>query len=195
MNIAKTLSDSCSSSNVIKYGGVIDNNSVLYNFAPYNYAELPELFNPQDKSWEIKLKIKSGQLTQEEQVIFSTTVGKTNVTRFGTRIWIDSDNNNHLVANIGIHTDSWDFIDTDYVILPNTIYYIKYIFDLTKYTLSISTDDITYTDYIVEDSTPIQPNVTTSLGNWSNYVIGNYTPFYGEIDLKESYIKINNEYC
>ena len=176
--------------NFTKVGTPTIDDFIVSGFSSSNYIQMDDLFNPGTSTWEQQIKFTTGNnLSYSYQRLTGTPTdmkGGANIVIKGARlqIWLTSTNSNW---NICIGDNSGGY--SEEILQTNTTYWTKLIFDGSKYILSYSSDDVNFTDIItVNNSTAITSTQATSFGAGS----GNY-PFYGSIDLSETYIKINNE--
>lgn len=182
--------------NINTVGSLTNNNGVLSNFSTSNYAKFPSSFQPGSNSWEMVLKVTTGTISSSWQHILAFQKGLTNAERYATRISVTS--NNKFGLALSYNGTAWDVVGETtgqgtYTVQANTTYYLKLEYTGSAYKLYYSLDGETYIqDVNISSSTPIyNSNTAFLLGIWNN---SNYTePFLGSIDLKESYININNQ--
>lgn len=163
----------------------ISADGIVSGFSRYNYISLPEIFNPGASTWEQQIKFTTGSsLSYSHQRLTGTPTDM----KGGANIVIQSDK---LELWLTSTNNSWNIYTGDYpsasILQTNTTYWVKLIFDGSKYVLSYSTDGTSFTDIItVNNSTAVTSTQAMSFGAGS----GN-SPFYGSIDLSESYINID----
>lgn len=162
----------------------IDATGIASNFKNGNYLQVNDIktnFDP----FEIKICLITGSDVTTNQNYYSTTDNSINRISLGI-------NQSHFRFFAGTSGSSWDIANavtaTDYTVLTDTKYYIKFIFDGTKYSLNYSLDDVTYIEGCYVNSSLIIGDYTPNIGC---RFIGT-TPFLGSIDLTNTYIKVNN---
>lgn len=151
-------------------------------FSGSNYITLPETIRSTDTSWEIGFAFATGSVST------------------GQYIYGCTNNNNSLLVGVessklrlylSSNGSSWDIVSgaTGATLSNNTKYYIKLLFDGSKYVMSYSTDGETYTDTItLTTSTHIVDNKTIYAGaSWER---GDHY-LRGTMYLKDFYIKRN----
>lgn len=183
-----------STTNVEIVGSLTNNQGVLSDFSPSNYAKFPNNFQPSNNSWEMTFKVTTGTIEDSWQHILAFQKGLTNAERYATRVSITP--NNKFGITLCYDGTTWDVAGEfagqgTHTVLANTTYYLKFEFTGTVYKLSYSFNGETYTqDCYVESSTPIyNSNTAYLIGIWNNGIFKE--PFLGSINLKESYININ----
>lgn len=186
--------------NATEVGNLTKENGVVSGFSQENYFKFLNNFQPSTSNWELNFKIRTSNMVSEgQQILVAFGNGDTSETRYATRIYIN--NSKTFGISVTYNGTAWD-INTDagsegsvgtYNLLPNTDYYIKFIYDGNSYQLQYSLDNETYiTDINVDSSTPMFNSCTQcTLGAWISTTPTN--PFLGYIDLNESYININGE--
>lgn len=172
-----------------KVGNLTINNGIISNFSTSNYATLPSNFSPSSFPWSIVYKITTGIDVSIEQFINSAT-------NYGFGSVDLAIKNSKFMINLSSTSSAWDIANEttgSYTVQTNTDYWVKLEFTGTQYILSYSLDGETYTpDITVANSTSIYQNVNFMLG--CDYTGTEFTgPFLGSIDLKESYININDQ--
>ncbi len=183
--------------NVNIVGTLTNQNNILSGFSTTSYATLPEIFNPENNTWEIVLKITTGALNDKE-IFF----GYDNAINF-QGIVIGFYNDKKIGMWISSAGKTWDIFNREdysgtFVFSPNTTYYIKAEYTGSQYILSYSLDGNQWNAEItVNNSTPafINTNYNNIIG--CNFFDNSVSPtlfFRGSIDLNKSYIKINNKY-
>lgn len=190
--ISDLYSSSELSANVNIVGNLINDDNVISGFnLPGGYALLPANFQPGNDSWEIFLKVTTGDsMPDGEQNIFTFQIGDTNPQRFGLRIFIGG-TNHYIQYSIGTSDSTWVTTNTQYIAEVDTTYYLRYQFTGSEYILGISTDNENFTEVTTTSSDVVQPFNVCYLGNYRDY-IGGSNPFRGSIDLNECYININD---
>ena len=176
--------------NVSIVGNLVNTDGVLSGFSASNYAELPEIFDTGDNSWEVVLKVKTGNsLSSNENVIGDGVGAGFN----GLYIIIY---NSKWALGISSNGSSWDIADASrdtgqISVATNTDYYLKASWDGSQYKLDVSTDGTTYQNSVTINSATKKIAKLQSIG-CSAYNAG--YQFNGTIDLNESYIKINGDF-
>lgn len=168
--------------NFTKIGSPTINNGVVSGFSSSNYLQLNNTVNL-GNNFEIVFKINLTSYTSSGvgNNIFS---GKNN-----QYIIFYINSNGKLSFDIG-NGSSWiisSSIGTTTIPL-NTDYYVKLTYNGTSYISYSSTDGNTWTQESIEASSQIIPSFTGLIGVTRSLS----EPLLGSIDLKESYININN---
>lgn len=168
--------------NITTVGNLIKDNGVLSGFSLSNYAQLPNSVSL-GSNFEIVVKFRTGSdatlnsiLIRSDQKI--ACFGITSDSVFGYNIgdgssWLVGTNNkgNHIVQS-------------------NTTYYGKLTYNGSVYKAYISTDSENWEEDWSFTSSNIVPSAVIDIGlNTTNTT----NPWLGSIDLKESYININNQ--
>lgn len=175
----------------------ISNDFIASNFSDNNYLLLPGNFSPENNTWEFRTKIKIASLPS------SAYNAQTIITRY------TETRNFQLVLNrygcfqlsLSSNGSSNDMLNSQYdstkTFNINTWYYLSLSFDGSAYVFSYSTDNINFTEaYRYTSSTPVYSGAQLRMGN-NYYTQTGYTPEHepftgGQIDMNETYIKINN---
>lgn len=177
--------------NIVSYGTLTNTNGVLSDFSTSNYATIPLTFNPVQHPYEIVFKINTETMpTNANGIIWQTgdyltARGRLDLEVYEDKLYTEYAANGDLVWAIsGITTLSSD-----------TDYWVKLTYNgIDTYGVYLSTDGTTWNT---------EGTVTSSgfLGDGSaEYNIigvqpdegGMIVPWFGSIDLNESYIDINN---
>ena len=176
--------------NIVSYGTLTNTNGVLSNFSASNYATIPLTFNPVQHPYEMVFKVNTETMpTNANGIIWQTgdylaARGRLDLEVGEDKLYTEFAANGELVWNIaGVTTLS-----------SNTDYYVKLTYNgINTYGLYLSTDGTTWTT----------EGTTTSSGflgdGTAEYNIigvqpdegGMIAPWFGSIDLNESYININ----
>lgn len=182
--------------NIINYYGSISNfntngfptinNGIINGFSTSDF--ITPILNPKfavmahSNPWEIKSKINLTELNY-----FSSIFGGDPGTYLPDLCVTP---NNVLGMNLASNTYDYDIavVTGSTVLSTNTDYWVNFGWTGTVYYAKLSTDDITYTSEISLDSTVGIYNIGSDLR--LGFRAGNY--FHGSIDLKETYIKIND---
>lgn len=169
--------------NVNIVGSLTNNNGVLSGFSASDYAELPQ-------DWgtftTLELVIKANISTFEQ----ASNIVAPFYTYTGLELAVDSDRT--LVLRVG-NGSSWIINNNSSQLLNlNTDYFFKVTHNSGVYTVDVSIDNESWTNYITVSSTQL-PTGKILLGQ---AFVGNGPTQYflrGSIDLNESYININGE--
>lgn len=177
--------------NVEVVGSPVVNNGVLSGFSSTTWANLPKAFNPSNKNWEMFYKFKTGTIGTIQYILNTISVG---YQPFDIRI--DEDGKLQVASFINnTSTPLFSIIGTT-ALTPATDYYVKLAYNsVTGYELSLGTSkDNLLIEGTNNTTTAINSGSIPTLGadfnNDGNYFQGAFT---GSIDLKECYIKIDNE--
>lgn len=173
--------------NVNIVGNPTISNGVASNFSNTNYLTLPTAFQPAANPWVNVLKVNMNNNGATGVFLGNTSSG---YFRLGF-------NNTNIVA-LYLSTNSTSFnigqlIGTT-AMVNGVDYWVKATFDGTKYQIFLSTDGESYNleGTLNSSSIPAYQSLSTlGAGNNSNYSTPQYTQ--GSIDLKNSYIKINDK--
>lgn len=170
-------------------GTLTRDNGIISNFSSDNYLRLNEVFNPGNNTWEIASKIYTTSST--EQGVFGNTSGDLYKTFI---IAIYKSPLNFAIA-LTSNGSSWDIANTrgTHTIELNKWYWIKLKFTGSSYEFYYSEDGINWVlDINIQSSASLLNSNTNNVLGYNNY--GSPYPFIGNIDLFETYIKIDNEY-
>ena len=177
--------------NVEVVGSPVVNNGVLSGFSSTTWANLPKAFNPSNKNWEMFYKFKTGTIGTIQYILNTISVG---YQPFDIRIGEDGKLQVASFIN-NTSTPLFSIIGTT-ALTPATDYYVKLAYNsVTGYELSLGTSkDNLLIEGTNNTTTAINSGSIPTLGadfnNDGNYFQGAFT---GSIDLKECYIKIDNE--
>lgn len=176
---------------IIKVGTLTDNDGVISGFSTSNYCELPKLFNPNTNTWEIVECIKLTNFSETCDIFSSVAAND-----YGIHLQIQTDGKIHIyLSSNGTSQNIASNVAGTSILSTDTKYYIKAVFTGSAYVVYSSTTG----DFTGEEITEITISSTSALCSMSQSILGrNANPSYpqplnGSIDLKESYIKINNE--
>ena len=169
----------------IKVGNPTINNNIVSGFSNGNYIKTNVApYLRQSKNFEIKTKFK---VSSTSGIIFIAN-------NFTIGLMINSDGKFGLYLSEG-EEYSWNIAYNTkgtHVVSVNTDYYIKVIYDGTSYTLKVSTDDITYVDdIIIQSSKTLGGNPNSYALNFGVNYNGTLSFLDGSIDLNNTYIKAN----
>lgn len=188
--------------NVSILGGLTSADNILNDFSENNYAQLPQdlQFNTEgnqwDDSWEIEFKIKLNNeaTTGTDSAIISTSLSRSYNPRLV--VW----NNLQVALLLTNSTNSWNVCEINSGNTYLTIgdwYWIKvtclgWASSKSDYNLYISTDGTNYSRVGGKLSTnSYTATALKNIGFCHDNSNGDLN-FKGEIDLSESYIKVNN---
>lgn len=161
--------------NGIIQGTLTNINGILSGFGSHNYLDILTTFKNNSQPYEIKFKVTTGSDVTNSQIILG------DIEHSGgwvvLTIWMEEGKFHLFMSsdNVGTHD-----------VQANTTYYIKVIDDGNTTKLYYSLDDVTYTEDI---------STATRVGSSVHFVVGTAQNSYywrGSIDLKETYIKIND---
>ncbi len=172
-----------STNNYLQLGARVDNG--ILSLDSSTYIKDFDFAVSQADNWEIVFKIKNVVYSGDSQALFTLN------TNTGNQFMLSANGAGaFMLLSAG---SSWDInFSTNYTMVDNQDYYIKYFFDGENYGIGFSTDGTNYT----QETTPSSWKMT--LRN-AQYKIGSLQSistvnFKGKIYLEESYIKINGEY-
>lgn len=177
--------------NVEVVGSPLVNNGVVSGFSSTTWANLPKAFNPSNKNWEMFYKFKTGTIGTIQYILNTISAG---YQPFDIRIGEDGKLQVASFIN-NTSTPLFSIIGTT-ALTPATDYYVKLAYNsVTGYELSLGTSkDNLLIEGTNNTTTAINSGSIPTLGadfnNDGNYFQGAFT---GSIDLKECYIKIDNE--
>ena len=167
---------------------------IMSNFSVSKYAQIPMPNFSTSNSWEIVCKAKVNSLTTGYQIFYTSSANN-------PAIGLDIDKDGKLAAAIGnaagsgwliTETGSWE--GTKKTITLDTFFWTKLTFNGSRYTIYYSDDGITWEETIYYNSTSkisYDPSYNFNFGVSRN---ANAFVLKGEIDFKETYIKIDDEY-
>jgi hypothetical protein len=182
-----------------KYGTEIDANvvgnfgritdGIASGFNATNCLQVPEIIEVGSNTWERVIKISTGSDVNSEQTIWGASPDHQGlllriVDGSKLRLWLSTNGTSWDLANL---------VTSSLSISAYTTYYIKISFDGSQYLVDVSTDGISYTNYITfTSSTPIiYQRICMGCHNYTGSAFD--TPFYGSIDLSKSYIKVGDD--
>ena len=163
---------------------------VVSGFTTSDYLTLPRTSNLANQ-YEIKAKLK---ITQNSSSYMAILLSFYNWGKQGIKIKADT-----LSANLRYiynETTTDKDIRLQYNFQENVDYYIKYVYKNNEFYIGVSEDDI---NYVYSQKETIPSGVTlvqldnSGVGSLSIGRTYQYSAFQGEIDLNETYIKINNK--
>ena len=177
--------------NVHNTGCVIDSNFIVSGFSTRNFIQPTSGFYPSYDSsqpWEVVEKTTTGTLGANQSFIG----GCDSFDYYGVVLQLI---NNKLRLGATNNGTSWNLINLvsgTKVFESNTTYWFKLEYTGTQYIASWSTDGQNYTPDITVAQSAGAALRSFCLGN-TLYSASAQEPWLGTIDLKECYIKINNE--
>ena len=188
--------------NVSILGGLTFTDNILNNFSENNYAQLPQdlQFNTEgnqfDDSWEIvfKIKLNNEATTGTDSAIISTSLSRSYNPRLV--VW----NNLQVALLLTNSTNSWNVCEInsgDTYLTIGDWYWIKvtclgWASSKSDYNLYISTDGTNYSGVGGKLRTnSYKATALKNIGFCHDNSNGDLN-FKGEIDLSESYIKVND---
>ncbi len=157
----------------------------------YSPVMLPaQTFQPGNNTWEIGLKFKTGYDVATNQRLFAFQKDYGTNNRYGINASVYQ-----ARIGFGVSTDgsSWmSGTETSYTVEANTDYFLKISWDGTAYKATISKNGGAFQEILnIQSSTPIYNSIWAHyIGAWSTD--DSHQPFYGEIDLNESYYTIGS---
>ena len=175
--------------NVTEKGSLKIYKGLVSGFSSSNYLEVTPSFNVSSaKNWEMVYKITTGSNVTTGQTICGHT-GSSNY----DPVAITTNTSKHFALTLASSSSSnfLNAVSGTYTMLPNTTYWLKVTFDGSKYVLSYSLDGINFTEDVVKESTKVPYTSNLVLGRQQGS--DSEFPFLGTIDLKDCYIKIDDE--
>lgn len=170
--------------NVDIKGLVTYKQGILSKFTSDTVITIPSKFvTSRTDSWEIVLKFKTAPEFTRNQMLLEGT-------KNGARcLLVTVGSTGKIIIYLQSSTDGGTQTFSSLTLNVLTDYYLKIVFDGTKYTYDISEDKQQWTNYItVPKSLPIYDSVTYQI---SSDTLNTF--WQGSIDLNESYININGE--
>lgn len=180
--------------NVEIVGSPVVNNGVLSGFSTSNYVKLPQIFNPGSSTWEIVIPFSVDNF-DTEQSIFMSCIEGSNTNRY--LLLAVEPNTGEIRCYYNYEQTNWQ--TTGSFGAENTIsagkkYWVKVEYDGTHLKGSLSTDGDDYTLCLNEEIAAPATASTNNITTLGLYAANEKTlPLNGSIDLKECYIKIDNE--
>ena len=180
--------------NYLTIGSLTVNNNIISDFSPNNYIqEIP--FNPGNNTWEIVRKIHTGNDVNSIQQIFQSCSALGSAGRFGisVRIIVNLDTNDPIFDFYASDNGTSNFFEINgtYVVLPDTVYWVKAGFDGTKYYLDYSLDGNTFIrDGEYSSTTTVYSSLKYTFDGIYSSTNFQY-PFLGSMDFSVGYNKIN----
>ena len=164
----------------------ISDDGIASGFGAGKYIKTTTL-TPNTKSWSIVVLITTGSSTTgSDQTFLCRNVSA------GIEVKLDVDGK--FVCSLssdGSNPDIVNSLTSSYVALPNTKYYFRLSYDMTKYEMAYSFDNINFTVIASEQSDlTIKNGLYILLGNNS---VGSSYPFLGSIDLKYFSITVDGK--
>lgn len=171
--------------NINTVGNLTKNNGVLSGFSGSNYATLSNI--SLGNNFEIMLKITTGSDVTSSNNLFTRVQNNQNtglniaILNGVIRTWISSNGSTYDVASD---------VRSTLTLSANTSYYIRVTHNNNIYLFDVSTDKITWVNYITINSSSSPSAYTPLLGSFINE---SNTYWRGSIDLKDSYINIDGQ--
>ena len=165
----------------------VSDEGVTTGFAANSYIFLPKPFDPQNYStFEMVFKVKYKTSTS---MTYQRMFGALNNTSVSQAV-LGFDNNKFIMW-LSSNGTSWNVASGTTgttTLTDGTIYWIKFAFNGSAYTASLSTDGVNYTTQLTV-STTTKLNSNNSLFLIGNAELSGY--FVGDIYLQDCYIKVN----
>lgn len=180
--------------NVSLVGAPVVDNGVISGFSTSNYVKLPQIFNPGSSTWEIVIPFSVDNF-DTEQSIFMSCIEGSNPNRY--LLLAVEPNTGEIRCYYNYEQTNWQ--TTGSFGAENTIsagkkYWVKVEYDGTHLKGSLSTDGDDYTLCLNEEIAVPATASTNNITTLGLYAANEKTmPLNGSIDLKECYIKIDNE--
>ena len=180
--------------NVEIVGSPVVNNGVVSGFSTSSYVKLPQIFNPGPSTWEIVIPFSVDNF-DTEQSIFMSCIEGSNTNRY--LLLAVEPNTGEIRCYYNYEQTNWQ--TTGSFGAENTIsagkkYWVKVEYDGTHLKGSLSTDGDDYTLCLNEEIAVPATASTNNITTLGLYAANEKTmPLNGSIDLKECYIKIDNE--
>ncbi len=165
----------------------------ISNFSTSNYLLLPNAFNPANKSWELRMKIKTGSSADGYQKLFRSCISvPSQAGRMG--IFFDI-HNKHFECYVTSDGTSWLFGQNgSYTVQTNTTYWLKLGWSGTEYYIDYSLDGENYIrDVSFSSTSPLYDGLTISQLGVYTYEGGYHEPFLGTMYLNETKIDVDHE--
>ena len=160
------------------------NNFELSGFSTTSYGRIPITIDT-SKTWEIMLKMKTGTDVSSTQNLITFTTSDCRgflsyLTSGGYRIYASN------------NKSSWNIVNGTvmFTATASTIYYMKYSWDGTNFNVEYSTDGENFTLGFTSTTEPLF--LSDIFLGFRNAYTGEW--WRGSIFLKDSYIKVNDEY-
>lgn len=180
--------------NVEVVGSPVVNNGVLSGFSTSNYVKLPQIFNPGSSTWEIVIPFSVDNLDTEQSIFMSCIEGSA-LNRY--LLLAVEPNTGEIRCYYNYEQTNWQ--TTGSFGAENTIstgkkYWVKVEYDGTNLKGYLSTNGSDYTLCLNEEIAIPATASTNNITTLGLYAANEKTmPLNGSIDLKECYIKIDNE--
>ena len=177
--------------NVTRVGALTLSGYIVSGFSAAKYMRLPDAFLPEDNSWSVILKVRTGSSVSTQQYLFGSSTG------FFDTIGGELTSGGKFGVGFTSNGSSWDigWITGTTSATKNTWYWLKLSFTGTEYKFELSTDGETYNlEGSITSSTAIYQNSSTSIIHLGTQ--GNKSKYWGgQIDLENCEIKIDNSYA
>lgn len=174
----------------------IDDNYIVSGFDINNYMKMPDLFRPDNKSWEICFKVKTPISFNARNKFFGNYIDGGDKTCVGMEINRESYTRPCFSVDVSFNGRDWGFVsrDTSHIISTNTIYWFKLEYNgINTYSAKYSLDNTNWittgtftTENILYQGTDNLQSIGYDSDSGNSY-------WGGEIYMAESYIKINGK--
>ena len=168
----------------------ISDDGIASGFSTSNYLQLTYPFKPNDKSWEIKIRVNCSDVSYN-----NTIIGQYGNDFYNSPdIHIQSGHFKYAMpAHTFSHTSMFSFKTGAYNVLPNTDYWIKFGFTGTFYYFDYSLDGISYTredSMTYETTETIYPATEGFCIGFNKWGASSTEVLKGSIDLKQFSITV-----
>ena len=165
----------------------VTTSGVASNLSGTSYFTTNKTFSPGSNTWEIGCKFKY-VTADDNQVIFDINDGTTNYRPITCYAHNDDYMRYGLSSDITAYFNGGETKGKT-LLVNGTTYWLKAIFDGSKYTFNLSTDGNTWIeDYSYESTTKVYSGLPMQIGWWKGGTAYNR----GSIYLNECYIKYND---
>lgn len=169
----------------------VSNDGIASGFATGTYLTVNKQIDFGNNTWEYGFGFTTGSNITNTQYIYGQGPDRDKpcigITNGKVLIYLSSDGVNWTIA---------EGVTSTLTLQANTTYYGKLYFDKTSYKVDLSIDKVNYNNYVtITNSTPIYTSsYPVYIGNSTAGSSFNMTqPFLGTMDLKETYIKVNDK--
>lgn len=171
-------------------GGITINGSVISGFSANDGIFIHD-FAPEDNTWEIQVKFKLDKNSVKSR---NFIIGSTYNPAVLDVLYLTVRDNNTAIG-FGIPDGENSFGEnavSNYEFSINVDYFVKIIYDKSKYSVYISTDGTLFEEIIKINYTKAMRQGGNVM-RFGSYGTGSGNNLSGSIDLKETYIKIGDE--
>lgn len=169
------------------------NGKVVSGFSTANYLTLPEAFPANTTSWELNLKFTTGSVINDDaHVIFDTqnTVDNRAISVYTSRVLTMA----YCLSSVNTGTmNIANNVAGATTITPNTLYYLRGIFDGTSYKFYLSTTGEFAGEEVLDCSIESTASIYSGQMGFGKFFKGNGAIFNGSIDLSGCSLKVNGE--